>query len=154
MLPAATYFGSAEGGALPIGVADLRYDDIPATADQLPRIRRALTAWVQHLGVSADDATGVVLATYEAMANVVTHAYPHQQGTFDVHAAYCHDQRYLTITVSDRGRWRLWSSNSATHQGMGLQLIQALAADATVERGARGTTVRLGWHIRGDSSHW
>lgn len=135
-----------------VDVADLRYDDIPATADQLPRIRHALAAWAQQAGISADDVNAVALAAYEAMANVVTHAYPHHQGTFDLHAAYHRDQRYVHVTVSDRGRWRSPPAVPAPPHSMGLQLIQGLAADATVQPGAQGTTVCMGWPVPGHSS--
>ena len=147
MLPEAKMrHGNAGGDLVSIGVTDLCFDDVPATADQLPRIRHAVNSWVQRIGVRADDVNAVVLATYEAMANVVTHAYQHHRGTFDLHAVYRPDQRYVKITVSDRGRWR---TNRVPHHGMGLQLIQALAADALVDPGAQGTTVHLGWPLRG-----
>jgi serine/threonine-protein kinase RsbW len=152
MLPnAGTRLDNDKGDSVLSGEADLHYDDIPATADQLPWIRRALTSWAYQIGMSADDVIAVVLATYEAMANVVLHAYPHHQGTFDVHAIYCPDQRYMHVTVSDRGRWRLPSVSGSPH-GMGLQLIQGLTADVTVDSGAQGTTVRMGWPVSSDSS--
>jgi anti-sigma regulatory factor (Ser/Thr protein kinase) len=151
MLPeAGTRLGNAGGNSAPIGVADLCYDDIPATADQLPRIRHALTAWVQQIDVSADHVDAVVLATYEAMANVVTHAYPHHRGTFNIRAAYRPDQRYVDIVVSDHGRWQPPSPSSLPYRGRGLQLIRALAADATVDRSAQGTTVHMRWPLPGD----
>jgi anti-sigma regulatory factor (Ser/Thr protein kinase) len=152
MLPnARTRLGNAKGDSPPIGVTDLRYAGIPATAAQLPRIRRALTAWAHQVGVSADDVDALVLATYEAMANVIIHAYPYHQGTFDVHAAYSPDQRSVNVTVSDRGRWRAPPSVPAPPHGMGLQLIQGLATDVTVDPGAQGTTVRMRWLVPSDS---
>ncbi|MGH3874815.1 MAG: ATP-binding protein [Pseudonocardiaceae bacterium] len=151
MLPNAEMrLGNARDGTAPLAVADLRYDDVPAVADQLPRIRHMLTAWAQQVGLSADDVSAVVLATYEAMANVVSHAYPHRQGTFDVHAVYSRGRRYVKITVVDRGCWRP-PTNPVPPHGMGLQLIHGLAVDAVVDPGVHGTTVRLGWPIPGDS---
>ncbi len=151
MVPqAGTQRGKAEGAPF-IGAADLRYDDLPATADQLPRIRHALTAWAQNIGMSTDHVTAVVLATYEAMANVVTHAYPHYRGTFSVRASYRSDQRYMTITVSDRGRWQPPPPTPAPHHGMGLQLIRALATQTTIDSGAQGTTVEMSWSLPGAS---
>lgn len=148
---AGTCRGNGKGDPVVGGVADLRYDDVPATAGQLPRIRHALTAWAQQVGVSADEVHAVALATYEAMANVVTHAYPHHQGTFDMHAVYHRDQRYVNITVSDRGRWRPPPPDQVRPYGMGLQLIRGLAVEAAVDPGAQGATVHMAWPIPGDS---
>jgi anti-sigma regulatory factor (Ser/Thr protein kinase) len=147
MLPRVGTPHNAEGDPASLGVADLRYDDIPATADQLPRIRHALIAWAQHAGVSAEHLDAVVLATYEAMANVVTHAYPHHRGTFDMHAACRPEARQVNVTVADRGCWRPPPARAIPHHGRGMQLIQALAADATVDPGARGTTVHMRWPL-------
>lgn len=144
MLPnAGTRLGNAEGA--PVDVADLRYDHIPARAAQLPRIRHALGAWAQQIGISADDVGAVVLATYEAMSNVVIHAYLNHQGTFDLHAAHRRDQHYVKITVSDRGRWRPPPTEPVPPRCMGLQLIQGLAVRATVDSSAQGTTVHMSW---------
>lgn len=151
MLPnAETWFGNGRAHAAPDGVADLRYDDVPATADQLPRIRHALTAWAQQVGVSADEVNAVVLATYEAMANVVAHAYPNHRGTFNMRAAYRGDQRYVRITVSDRGHWRPPPTDQVPPHGMGLQLIHGLTVKAAVDPGTQGTTVHMAWPIPAD----
>lgn len=145
------HFGNDGGAVASFGVTDLRFDGIPATADQLPRLRRALAAWVQLIGAHADQVNAVALATYEAMANVVIHAYPRHRGTFDMHAAYRPDQRYVNITVSDHGCWRP-PPPSPPRRGLGLQLIRALAPDATIDPGAQGTTVHLAWPVPDDSS--
>lgn len=150
MLPKAEpRLGNAGGVFAPVGVADLCYEDIPATADQLSRIRHALSAWAGQIGISEEGVSAVVLATYEAMANVVTHAYPYRQGTFDIRAAYRHNQRWVDVTVSDRGRWRSPPTDWTSLQGMGMQLIQALSADVTVDSRAQGTTVHMRWPTPG-----
>jgi serine/threonine-protein kinase RsbW len=138
---------NAGGGLVHSGAPDLRCAGVPATADQLPRIRRSLASWAQRIGVSADHVHEVVLATYEAMDNVVTHAYPHGGGTFDVHAVYRPDQGYMSVTVSDRGHWRRWQVNPGRHGhgGRGLRLIKALATHTAVDPRAEGTTVRMSW---------
>lgn len=58
-----------------VRVADLRYSAVPARADQLPAVRHSLAGWAQNLGMGTDQIERLVLATYEALANVVTHAY-------------------------------------------------------------------------------
>jgi serine/threonine-protein kinase RsbW len=138
---------NAKGGLVHSGVPDLRWAGVPATADQLPPIRRYLASWAQRIGVSADHVHEVILTTYEAMDNVVTHAYPHGNGTFDVHAVYRPDQGYISVTVSDRGHWRRWQVNPARHGGRGLRLIKALATHASVDPRAEGTTVRMSWPL-------
>ncbi|HET9255170.1 MAG TPA: ATP-binding protein [Pseudonocardiaceae bacterium] len=125
------------------GGTDFRCAGIPATSQELPRIRHALAAWARRAGVSDDHVAVIVLAAYEAMANVVDHAYPHEGGTFDLYAACRPGQGWLWVTVSDRGCWQ----PPLTSHGWGMLLINALATHASVEPHAGGTTVQMSWSL-------
>jgi anti-sigma regulatory factor (Ser/Thr protein kinase) len=120
----------------------------PATVDHLARMRRILVDWVTAAGMNRDQVNAVALAAYEAMSNVVEHAYPDTPGTFDLHAMR-HDNR-LTVTVIDSGRWKPTSDSSTTLpalRGRGLTLMKGLSVEFALVRRARGTLVRMTWPL-------
>jgi anti-sigma regulatory factor (Ser/Thr protein kinase) len=54
-------------------------------------------------GDDAEQVDDLGLAAYEAMANVVDHAYDRPGGVFDLHA--CRSGDTVTVSVTDHGRW-------------------------------------------------
>ncbi|OZE37721.1 MULTISPECIES: ATP-binding protein [unclassified Rhodococcus (in: high G+C Gram-positive bacteria)] len=113
----------------------------PAVATAL---RRRLHQWVVELGVRNDLVDDIVLGVYEALANVVEHAYHSapEAGTMTITAAYEH--RALTVTISDTGTWR--PPNPTTNRSHGLQLAAAVADDLMVDhRPGFGTMVTAVW---------
>lgn len=84
------------------------------------------------------------LSAYEAMVNVVEHAYPagiDDATTFTLTARLHHTE--LTVSVTDHGRR---SQNSSTREGgRGLPLIRALAPGLTIDSSAVGTTSAMTW---------
>ena len=130
--------------ALPAQVAPLLWTDIPATADRLHALRRRLGNWAVDAGATEDLAESLILAVDEAMSNAVNHAYEAQPaGTFDLHATHDPDHNAIRVTVRDHGRWQEVDPGSLG--GRGLVLIRALAHEATIERTANGTAVRMTW---------
>lgn len=120
----------------------------PATVDHLAKMRRILVDFAASTGMNRDQVNEVALAAYEAMSNVVEHAYPDSPGTFDLHAMR-HDDR-LTVTVVDSGRWKPSSGRSAALpalRGRGLALMKGLSAEFTLVRRATGTLVRMSWSL-------
>lgn len=120
----------------------------PATVDHLARTRRILADWAASAGMNRDQVNDVALAAYEAMSNVVEHAYPDSPGTFDLHAMR-QDNR-LTVTIIDFGRWKPSSDRSATLpalRGRGLTLMKGLSAEFALVRRATGTLVRMTWSL-------
>lgn len=139
-------------GHRPIGTelgARLEYTGVPAKADRLPSLRRALAGWARSIGLGTDQVEALTLAAYEALANTVTHAYPDRDGTLDLHAAYLAHPNTLEVTVSDHGRWRPPPADPGRLGGRGLPLIQQLAEDTRVEPTAQGTIVSMRW-VPGD----
>jgi serine/threonine-protein kinase RsbW len=128
--------------------ADLHYATIPAEAERVAGFRRVLTLWASGVGMAAERVQALTLATYEAMANVVTHAYRGLPGTLELHATYLADLRQVTVTVIDKGRWRpaLVEDSPLRSGGRGLPLIRALAEDISITTSTRGTSVRMRWN--------
>ncbi|MDT7725606.1 MAG: serine/threonine-protein kinase RsbW [Actinomycetota bacterium] len=90
-----------------------------------------------------EQVEALTLASYEALANVVTHAYPDGGGAFDLHARAATGR--IEVTVTDHGRWRQPSPDPLSLHGRGLPLIRTLTDDAEIKRGPEGTVVQLGW---------
>lgn len=143
---------SAQEGEDPLGdggvrspVAALRWVGVPAIGGLLAPLRRRLANWASATGMADDQVESMVLATDEAVSNVVCHAYdPDQPGTFDLLAT--HDPgRAVQVTVADHGRWRSATPQPGLLHGRGLVLIRMLANETVIERSADGTTVRMGW---------
>lgn len=109
----------------------------------LPSLRRHLVSWLRRragdeVGRQADD---VVLACWEAMTNVLDHAYHGQPGLIDVRARI--DQDVLIVTVADQGRWATLAERA--DDGRGLRLIQALVDGLDLRSTENGTVFTLTW---------
>ncbi|MBE8519227.1 ATP-binding protein [Amycolatopsis sp. H6(2020)] len=121
---------------------DLRHRAIPATAQHLDRLRDDLTAWALRTGLAAEQVDALQLAAYEAMANVVVHAYRGTTGALGLHAS-CRGET-VTVTVTDRGQWQPAPRPGPLH-GRGLPLIHTFAGQAAIETTAASTTVTMTW---------
>ncbi len=117
-----------------------------ALASQITGLRKAVWTWVQDAGLPEEVVEAIALATYEALANVVEHAYADgvvgQLGLrIDV------TEEGLAVVVTDHGRWRT-PSRDPGHRGRGLLLMERLAAQVKVSSAEDGTTVRMRWPVR------
>jgi serine/threonine-protein kinase RsbW len=94
----------------------------------------------------------LVLASYEAVANSIEHAYRGQVGDILLSAERKDD--HVLVTVTDDGQW-LTPSTSGRHRGRGLLLMHELADDAhiTADEDHPGTTVRLRWRVDKQRDH-
>ncbi|MFI6031462.1 ATP-binding protein [Amycolatopsis magusensis] len=117
-----------------------REDATPMNASQL---RGLLNRWLRGLGLTGDLLEDVVLAAYEAMANVVDHAYAGEPGPLDLHA-HAHAGT-CTITIADQGRWRTAPPTSGSFRGRGLGMMHELSNEVLMRSNERGTTVRMIW---------
>jgi serine/threonine-protein kinase RsbW len=116
---------------------------VPALPDRATKLRQALGAWLRDAGIGEDTVDAVVLAAYEAMVNVVSHAYDEHAGELDLCAELADD--VLTVTVADQGSWKPPSPGPSLHGGRGLTLIRGLAGEVDLVTGERGTRVRMSW---------
>jgi anti-sigma regulatory factor (Ser/Thr protein kinase) len=120
--------------------------EVAATAAQAGIVRDVVARWARdECGANRVLADDMRLAVYEALANVVEHAYQaDDDGTMTV-TAYL-ETGYLVVTVADSGTWRVGSGHP--HGGRGLRVMHALSPRVDIDRGAAGTTVRLVWPLR------
>jgi len=125
---------------------DLHYR-VPAVAARLASLRHVLAAWASKLGLTVKDRDALVLASYEAMANSVEHAYPGQtQGILDLRAQRDREQGRVVVTVTDYGTWKPPQPTDGL-RGRGLSLIQGLTTTATITPTPNGTTVSMTWPL-------
>ena len=123
---------------------------IPADPDHLTDIRHALASWASGIGMTAEQREELVLATYEAMANSVEHAYADDAEGIVIVDATHHGDGAVTVTVTDRGRWKPPTPSNGL-RGRGLLLIRSLAQDTRIDTHDRGTTVTMAWRPHGSS---
>jgi len=113
--------------------------EVPSRPSALAGMRGLLRRWLAPTEASEADVHAIVMACGEACTNAIEHAGAAADDTIAV-AAVLRDGE-VELTIADRGRWR--DQRPPSDQGRGLELIQALMDDVTVETTAHGTTVRL-----------
>jgi serine/threonine-protein kinase RsbW len=124
----------------------LRRHRIPCLARQLPRLRQELAKWAAQVGMVPEDVTDMVLASHEAMANVIDHAYADGNGDFDLDAVWAAERQQVTITVTDHGRWPAPAATRLdSGRGRGLKIIRALAHAVALTHDTAGTRVVMSW---------
>jgi serine/threonine-protein kinase RsbW len=127
---------------------------VPAIAGQAGMVREAVLRWARAVCRSREVVEDIGLAVYEALANVIDHAYAASAAhpVFDLHAECEADM--LTVVVADHGRWRPRQGGAATSwRGRGLLLIEKLAAEFELCPNASGTLVRMRWLCSGSGSY-
>jgi serine/threonine-protein kinase RsbW len=122
----------------------LRCEAVPAVAGRLPVLRHRLTDWARQVGLGPDRVDALRIASDEALANVVRHAYRGSRGVLHLYASYQPERDKVTVTVVDHGRWRP-ALVLRQSRGFGLMLMRRLADRVDVITGPNGTTVRLSW---------
>jgi anti-sigma regulatory factor (Ser/Thr protein kinase) len=111
---------------------------LPAEPGALSHLRRVLRTWLDHAGADEAETYDLTLATHEAAANVVEHAYGPGDAAWDLSARSC--QGVVEIVVRDFGRWR---EPRGTNRGRGLRLMEAFTDHVTVDHTEEGTRVQL-----------
>jgi anti-sigma regulatory factor (Ser/Thr protein kinase) len=125
-----------------------RRHGVQAVPEALRRLRHDLTAWVLAAGVDEDRAGDIVLASYEALANVADHAYDGEgTGVVDLDAAAFADR--IEVVIADHGQWRtpVPDHRPVSLRGRGLLLLRASADHADISSGDTGTVVTLTWDL-------
>jgi serine/threonine-protein kinase RsbW len=110
-----------------------------ATARNISLARHRLRDWLTA-DVSSELVDDLVLAVYEAMANAVEHGYadcPHGPVRLQARRGSGH----VLITVSDKGSWRVPTTDR--YRGRGLPLMRLLTDDVHIAASPSGTVVRL-----------
>jgi GAF domain-containing protein/anti-sigma regulatory factor (Ser/Thr protein kinase) len=110
----------------------------PAEKDALAGVRQVLRRWLYAHGATEDEAFDITVASQEACANAIEHAYGPGRRTFLIEATYVAGR--VRLVIRDEGRWR---PPRGTHRGRGLPLMRALMEHVDVQHTDKGTTVVL-----------
>jgi len=119
----------------PVERLDIEAPAVPASARMLRQSLRRLAAGV---GLDEQRSFGLLVASGEAISNVIEHAYGLREGTVRVVGSRIDDN--LVVEISDKGSWRAPRSEG---RGRGLALMRSIVDQADVTADADGTTVRL-----------
>jgi serine/threonine-protein kinase RsbW len=132
-----------------------------AAPPQVGSFRRALRRWLGEVldavggspvGDDLEDlADDLVLATSEALENVVDHAYAGagEPGAMTLRARLQEDT--VAVVVTDHGHWRDPPTGPSS-RGRGLEMMERLA-ETRVDRGEPGTVVTLSRRLPHDAPH-
>jgi anti-sigma regulatory factor (Ser/Thr protein kinase) len=115
----------------------------PAHPDALVAVRRMLRRWLRARGADEDETFDIVVASQEACANAVEHAYEPGVASFEMTAS--HGDGRVRITVRDRGRWR---KPRPAGRGRGLPLMRELMDAVDMQHSRTGTRVTLERELR------
>jgi GAF domain-containing protein/anti-sigma regulatory factor (Ser/Thr protein kinase) len=110
----------------------------PAEKSALAGVRRVLRRWLLAHGASEDETFDITVASQEACANAVEHAYGPGRRSFSLEATL--EGGRVRVTVHDDGQWR---PPRGTHRGRGLPLMRALMETVDVQQSEAGTMVVL-----------
>jgi serine phosphatase RsbU (regulator of sigma subunit)/anti-sigma regulatory factor (Ser/Thr protein kinase) len=109
-----------------------------AAAEEIPRLRRALSRWLAEIGAADDEMYTFTVACAEAASNSIEHAYDTGGGTVDVTCT--HHGGTVTAVVRDHGQWR---PPRGMDRGRGTALMSAFTDAVQVTSTEAGTEVRL-----------
>jgi serine/threonine-protein kinase RsbW len=129
---------------------------VTGNAVEVTLLRGEFTQWLQrHFHLNEQRRSDLALAVNEALINAAEFGHPNRagQGIVTFHAAYDEGVGTLTVTISDRGRWRLRLTRTPVEQsdkrGLGIALMQSLADEFRISPSDRGTQVSLVWaHVQ------
>jgi anti-sigma regulatory factor (Ser/Thr protein kinase)/putative methionine-R-sulfoxide reductase with GAF domain len=127
--------------ALPLG--DTLVARFPAEVESIPLMRRLLGRWLDEAGATRADIEDLMLASAEAAANAIEHAYGLAPGVVELRA-WTAQGGPVKVAIRDFGNWR---APRGTHRGRGLLLMEGLADAVDVVRNEDGTTVELSRRI-------
>jgi serine/threonine-protein kinase RsbW len=93
----------------------------------VPVARQVLRAFGRNLGVASEDLEDAEIATTEALANAVQHAY---SGEGSVEVSMLAETDSLAVTVRDRGRGMPMEHGGPENPRLGIAIIESLADEA------------------------
>jgi serine phosphatase RsbU (regulator of sigma subunit)/anti-sigma regulatory factor (Ser/Thr protein kinase) len=106
-----------------------------ATPASLAAIRTLLRRWLRAKGASDAEVYDITVASQEACANAIEHAYGPGRSGFTLLGELVDGE--VRLTVRDRGRWR---EARGEHRGRGLSLMRALMEQVDVRAAEGGGT--------------
>jgi anti-sigma regulatory factor (Ser/Thr protein kinase)/putative methionine-R-sulfoxide reductase with GAF domain len=131
--------------ALPLD--DILVARFPAEIESIPVMRRLLARWLDEAGATRTDVDDLALASAEAAANAIEHAYGLAPGVVEVRAWT--QNGGVKVAIRDFGSWR---APRGEHRGRGLLLMEGLTDEVEVIRSEEGTTIELSRKLRVEAS--
>jgi len=123
---------------LSLAGADAVRLEVPADPHVLAHLRQTLRRWLREVGAGSSVVNDLLIATGEAWANAIQHAYGAGQGTIEVQFRPVDDA--VEIVTRDRGTWR---PESAGEGGHGIGLMRGFADSVDIDSGPDGTVITL-----------
>jgi len=117
---------------------------IPANPVELAHVRRAMKQWLRNVGAGEDEAGEILLATSEAAANAVEHAYGPGPSSLDIRVELRGDD--VRVDVRDYGHWR---GQRNPRRGRGLGIMRAVMDEVEIVDTDEGTSARLRRRLQG-----
>jgi serine phosphatase RsbU (regulator of sigma subunit)/anti-sigma regulatory factor (Ser/Thr protein kinase) len=111
----------------------------PAEIESIPAMRRLLARWLDEAGATQAQVDDLTLASAEAAANAIEHAYGLEPGVVELRA-WTSQGSHVKVAIRDFGSWR---APRGEHRGRGLQLMEGLTDEVEVVRSDQGTTIQL-----------
>jgi anti-sigma regulatory factor (Ser/Thr protein kinase) len=121
----------------PMSLEHLRLE-LPTNQAALGYARRLLRRWLEQAGATRAEAFDIQLASHEACANAIEHAYQFGENLVELEGQLIDGE--VAVTVRDRGSWR---EQSPPERGNGIPLMKALMDGIDVNTGPAGTEVLL-----------
>src|SRR5436190_3640227 len=112
--------------------------ELPTNRTALGYARRQLGRWLEQAGATPAEAFDIQLASHEACANAVEHAYQFGEALVQLEGRLVDGE--VSLRVSDTGVWR---EQSPPERGKGIHLMEALMDAISVNTGPDGTEVLL-----------
>ena len=117
---------------VPTGYQSRLKESLPARAENIALLRRAVVAYAGSHGASERQREDIALAISEALSNAVLHAYIGRESPGEVGVDAWVDDRALRVIVHDDGVGMLPRTDSPG-LGLGLSLIARMAEHLEVE---------------------
>jgi anti-sigma regulatory factor (Ser/Thr protein kinase)/putative methionine-R-sulfoxide reductase with GAF domain len=112
---------------------------VPANLDTIPILRKVLSRWLRESDASPTEIDEISLATSEACANAIEHAYAPGPASLEVSATVSEGGEAV-VCVRDFGSWR---EPRGAHRGRGTVLMNGLMDAVDIDPGEGGTVVRM-----------
>lgn len=133
---------------MPISCTSRLEHCLPARAECIGPLRRALVAYAASNGASAQQRDDIALAASEALSNVVVHAYAGREDPGDIQVAAWMQDDALHVTVCDQGIG-IAPRLDSPGLGLGLAIIGRVCDQLVIENaeGEAGARVRMSFAI-------
>jgi anti-sigma regulatory factor (Ser/Thr protein kinase) len=118
--------------------------ELPTDRTSLTYARRLIARWLERAGASTAEAFDIQLASHEACANAIEHAYQFGDALVELEGRRTDGE--VAVTVRDSGPWR---EKARSERGQGIELMRALMDEVRVNGGPDGTEIELRRRLRG-----